>query len=283
MNVQGYSLHLKQSTSHIKNQELPDFMKNKSDNTGITKRPVQNEKNILFDSQKYAESIRAQRQQSSATSLKLKKLKYQFKDISAKILRSKTSASARMVAGQAKRELLRLKREKQNNNDGGAELDAAINHAKAMERVAKKKVKHLEQEEMLQASSGVFIEEEICKPEEEILYEYEEEMTESTELEDCLYELEEKMHDLLEDMGLEELEDSLLMTKSEMEPEDIKALKSKHRNREMRDIVRADTEYLKAIFEGYEKAKSGEAGTTPVAQDTFTSTTMPVPAINIIV
>ena len=46
------------------------------------------------------------------TALKLKKLKYMFKSLSAKIIRSKTSYAAKQATGQARRETLRLKNEK---------------------------------------------------------------------------------------------------------------------------------------------------------------------------
>ena len=49
---------------------------------------------------------------AQATALKLKKLKYRFKSLSAKIIRSKTSYAAKQAAGQARREALRLKNEK---------------------------------------------------------------------------------------------------------------------------------------------------------------------------
>ena len=100
------------------------------------------------NTQSYGESIRAQRQKAKDTSLSLKKLKYQFKSLSTKILRSKTSLAARQAAGQARREILRLKSQKQSGKYDNEELEAAIEHAKAMERVAKKKARHLEEEEM---------------------------------------------------------------------------------------------------------------------------------------
>ena len=85
------------------------------------------------------------------TSNLLKKLKYSFKNISGKLIRSKTSVAARQVAGEAKREVLRLKQQKQSGKYDNEEIEAAINHAKAMERVAKKKVRHLEEEELAKA------------------------------------------------------------------------------------------------------------------------------------
>ena len=109
---------------------------------------------IVTSTLSYSESLRDQRQQTKNTTLALKKLKYQFKNISSKILRSKTSQAAKQAAGQARREIMRLKRQKQNSDSDSdsEEIDAAIAHAQAMERVAKKKAKHLEEEEMMKAA-----------------------------------------------------------------------------------------------------------------------------------
>ena len=86
--------------------------------------------NSMFSStQSYGESLRAQRQQAKNTSLSLKKLKYQFKNLSTKILRSKTSLAAKQVAGQARREVLRLKSKKQSGDYDSEEIQAAIDHA----------------------------------------------------------------------------------------------------------------------------------------------------------
>ena len=41
-----------------------------------------------------------------------------------------------------------------------------------------------------------------------------------------------------------------------MDPQDLKELKIKHRNKEMRDIVKADSGYLKAVFNNLEKSSS---------------------------
>ena len=87
---------------------------------------------ILGSIQSYSDTLRMQKQQSNATALKLKKLKYHFKNISSKILSSKTSVTARQVASQARREVLRLNREKQNEKYDSEEIEAAITHAKAM-------------------------------------------------------------------------------------------------------------------------------------------------------
>lgn len=108
----------------------------------------QSANSILGNSQAYRDALSASRTKSKDTSLKMKKLRYDFKGISSQIMRSKTSTSARQAVSKAKREVARLKRLQNNSDYDQDELQAAISHAKAMERVAKKKVNHLLEEEM---------------------------------------------------------------------------------------------------------------------------------------
>lgn len=264
--------------------------------------------NSFFDSymsnmQKYSELLRTQRTKAKDVSGKLKKLKYHYKDISSKIMRSKTSAMARQVVSQAKREVLRLKREKQSGKYDSEEIDAAIVHAKAMERIARKKVKHLEEEELAKACGGLCADNQISdeRTEEEqekdgtsidelIREELQHEDMQQEEflndetiepitiseinvsvLEDLsqelFHEMSEELQNLMSDLGLDELNDSLLVAKRDMDPADLKEMKIKHRNREMKEIVKADNEYLKAYFKYLEKQDS-----TTVMNNTFGST-----------
>lgn len=251
---------------------------------------------VLSNITKYSESVRAQRTKSSDTSLNKKKLKYSFKSISSKIVRSKTSVAARQVVAQAKREVQRLKKERQSGKYDSDEIEEALNHAKAMEMIARKKVKHLEEEERAQRGRG------ICEGD-RIGEEYEEDkeleamddaenaqdnaadeeinqggdeayIPEGYDLEsmstlaekfaefeemtrEVLSDYEDALKEMFEEMDLSELTDSLLGASGDMDPEDIKELKIKHRNKEMKDIVEADSKYLKAMFESLEKTKSG--------------------------
>ena len=259
--------------------------------------------NSFFDSymsnmQKYSELLRTQRTKAKDVSGKLKKLKYHYKDISSKIMRSKTSAMARQVVSQAKREVLRLKREKQSGKYDSEEIDAAIVHAKAMERIARKKVKHLEEEEMAKACGGLCadsqISDELTEEEQEkdrtSIDELKREELQQEELQkeetiepitisemnisnseafsqELFHEMSEELQDLMSELGLDELNDSLLVAKRDMDPADLKELKIKHRNREMKEIVKADNEYLKAYFKYLEKQDS-----TTVMNNTFGST-----------
>lgn len=265
------------------------------------------QESIVTSTLSYSESLRNQRQQTKNTTLALKKLKYQFKNISSKILRSKTSQAAKQAAGQARREVLRLKRQKQNSDSDSEEIDAAIAHAQAMERVAKKKAKHLEEEEMVKAAGGICQGDRISEEEtkdaqdaesenarnaEEMsaedsadevsgdlsAYEYAadsydisdyidlgmdefyaqagdfmSEMSDFTS--EMMQEMSNSLRDLMEEMGLDGLSDTTVSVNREMDPADLKMMKIKHRNKEMKDIVKADAEYLKAVFDRLEKMK----------------------------
>lgn len=251
---------------------------------------------IVTSSLSYSESLRNQRQQTKNTTLALKKLKYQFKNISSKILRSKTSQAAKQAAGQARREVLRLKRQKQSGNYDDDEIEAAINHAKAMERVAKKKAKHLEEEELTKAAGGIWQGEKVCTDEEERTSDTDQNTDPETEEEvareasdaqtdmdleqydypqldqfllqtsdfmvemsdftsEMMQELSDSMRDMMEEMGMDELSDTMLSVKKDIDPADLKMMKIKHRNKEMKEIVKADAEYLKAVFGRLEKMK----------------------------
>jgi hypothetical protein len=109
-------------------------------------------KSVVDQSISYADQLRASRTKAKQTSLEKKKLQYNFKKISSQIIRSKTSVTARKAVQAAKREIMRLKRLKANGEYDEEELQLAIDHAKSMEKVAKKKVAHLEQEEMIERS-----------------------------------------------------------------------------------------------------------------------------------
>ena len=249
------------------------------------------QESIVTSTLSYSEALRNQRQQTKNTTLALKKLKYQFKNISSKILRSKTSQAAKQAAGQARREVLRLKRQKQSGNYDDEEIEAAINHAKAMERVAKKKAKHLEEEEMAKAARGIWQGEKVCTDEEERTsdtdqntdpeakeelpceasdaqsdmdlekYDYpqlDEFLLQTSELmveiSDFTSEMMQELSDSMRDM-MDELSDTMLSVKKDIDPADIKMMKIKHRNKEMKEIVKANAEYLKAVFDRLEKMK----------------------------
>ncbi len=243
---------------------------------------------ILNSEKAYGESIRTNRQQARSTATEKKKFNYHFKNLSSQILRSKTSTSARQVVSMAMREVMRLKREKQSGKYNAEEVEAAILHAEAMERVARKKVKHLEQEELVKASGKAAPETEIkeAEPEEEGRSAKEAEQTAENEetargeeaseeagvsdtvnrylqedmpadlnelTGEMLKEISSALQEMMEELGVEDEE---VLSPEEMTPEDLKEVQIRHRNKEMKEIVKADAEYLKAVFDELERQKN---------------------------
>ena len=125
---------------------------NKSSNSSTSVRSLEyqqrtqqkKDNSIIGQSQSYADSLRASRAKAKETNLEKKKLQYSYKKISSQIVRSKTSVSARKAASAARREVQRLKRLRNSGEYDEEELQISIDHAKSMERVAKKKVVHLQ-------------------------------------------------------------------------------------------------------------------------------------------
>ncbi len=305
----------------------------------------------------YAKSLEASRTKSKEAALEKKKLQYNSKKISSQIVRSKDSRSARSAASAAKREVMRLKRLKGDENYDQEELQISIEHAKAMERVAKKKVHHLQQEEMIERNGNglagdieereengeernddeVLTDEEkaaedaqqafdvlgsyrnygaemaanseyIMNLQEEFeleLEESQEELMESLEesqalmmenaqetsdmTEEMMQELGEAMSEMMEELDLTDLEQTMYAADTDMSKEDLKMLKIKHRNKEMKDIVKADADYLKAIFEKNESDKKAgtlsaatfAASNAPAISSTVSASPAPMPQVTI--
>ena len=73
-----------------------------------------------------------------------------------------------------------------------------------------------------------------------------------------IYKLTESMEEMLEAIeDIADLMDELMSNPVNMDEEDIKTMEIKHRNKEMKAITEADSEYLKAVFEMLQKEKSG--------------------------
>lgn len=122
--------------------------------SGEDKKDGTNSRSIVEQSTSYADSLRQARTKAKNTKLKLKKLRYSFKSISSQLIRSKTSVDAARVARKARRELVRLKNQSLSGEYDQYELQGAITHAQAMVRVARKKVKHLQEEELVKVKGG---------------------------------------------------------------------------------------------------------------------------------
>ena len=120
----------------------------------------QAKREVVFDAAS-GTTFDAQRMSRSAASAqkKMKKLQYNFKLISSQIMRAKTSSSASQAVSSAKRVTAQLRRKRKSGEYDDEELEAAITHALAMERVAKKHMKYLQQEERAERGSKTDVEE----------------------------------------------------------------------------------------------------------------------------
>ena len=223
---------------------------------------------------------------------KTRKLNYNFKEISAMILQTKTSGSARQVAGRARGKVALLKQRLRCGEYDNKELEAAIIHAEKMERIARKRMRHLQEEEMAKRGGPCFGElEEECEdiqPEEETDQEEELELDRKKqdamlqkrqqeiqqemqrmmrEMEQAQREFEQEMAELSE---MDELADALGGGVSrDMDPEDLDELKKKHRLDEQREIMEADMLYLKALF--YKLAQEKQQGCSGTGGSSGTS------------
>ena len=163
-------------------------------------------------------TIRTSRSSKSSNNSRKKKkpLQYNFKQISSQIMLSKTPANARKVLTKARGKVAELLKKQSSGNFDDRELRAAIVHAKKMERIAKKRMKHLQQEESMD------------------------------DLMDSLSN-EAEFNDLVEEVAG--------IIEEELEPEELDRLKKKHRADELREIAEADMKYLRALFDKLEKDK----------------------------
>ncbi|MDO4188307.1 MAG: hypothetical protein Q4D29_04890 [Lachnospiraceae bacterium] len=262
---------------------------------------------IADSSISYAQKLREQRTNTKSTANELKQLKYNSKNISSQIRSAKKSINAKQVASKARREVIQLKLKMSSGKYDKEELQAAIEHAKSMERAANKKARHLEEEELIKitdkpAGAGLTaaeLEEKLENESEEAINKFEEEMAAKEEeleqfseeqiaemeqaiaenmeevqqmiqesMEESMEDMSEDIYDLLaeamEDMMEETLEGlmdgMMVITDYEMTEEEFKSFKLKHRTSEDKSLVEADTKYLKALFDIYDKRMSGGGG-----------------------
>lgn len=224
------------------------------------------------DRQKNSMGTVRQRKTSSGRSGKKKKLSYQFKEISTAIMQTKNSESAGRVLLRARSRAALLRQKMYSGEYDKRELKAAILHADAMVRIARKRMRHLSEEEQAGREeehgkatddgrgersdlTAVIEQEQEAQGEtreltEELSEELSEELTE---------ELQEMMEEVMASMMEEALQDTVNAV-VEMEPADLETLKRKHRSKELRELMEADMKYLKALFDRLEQEKRDGPG-----------------------
>lgn len=212
---------------------------------------------------------------SKTTQKKYKKLQYNFKRLSNQIMRAKTSVNAKQIVTKTKFQIADLRMKLISGDYNYEEIHNALIHAEKIARVAKKRMKNLEEEEYIEKTGRndeMDIEEMQKKQDEQ-----KEEILDTTgmsqeEMEQLAQELQEEMERIEAELEKAIKESENLMeelvqgSKMQMDPEDLEELKKKHRAEELRDIMKADMEYLKALFNKLarekEAAGSGSSGSS---------------------
>lgn len=194
---------------------------------------------------------------------KYKKLNYNFKRLSNQIMQTKTSINAKQLTTKTKFQIADLRMKLISGDYNYTEIHNALTHAEKIARVAKKRLKNLQEEESIEKTgrTGFTEPEEMREQDDE-----QEEILDTTgmskeEMERLMQELQEEMEriesELEEAMKSAEnlMEEFTHAGNKQMEPHDLELLKKKHRAEEIRDIMKADMEYLKAIFDKLAREK----------------------------
>ncbi len=212
---------------------------------------------------------------------KKKKLQYSFKEISTQLMQTRTSGAAGRVLLSARAKAAMLRRKLNSGEYDDQELEYAIRHADAMVRVAKKRMRHLQEEENAKSQGGP------CQAELEEKWDEQEEKWDDQEggpaqsdpAEDAdsmdlaqmqrlmreyrklMQETQKMEEEALQDMPeAEELSEEIGgFAEGETDPADLELMKKKHRARELREIMEADMKYLRAMFDKMEKEKQASA------------------------
>lgn len=189
---------------------------------------------------------------------KKKKLSYNFKRISNHIMAARTSNNAGKVAREARGTLVMLLMKQRSGDYDEGEVKHAITHAREMERIAKKRRKHMEEEERAKQNGSCLVEDEAAVSDEEEQDSERQDEISAEELEELARELERLLEESEENMN--ELAEELMDASwKDMEPEELDNLKRKHRAEELRDIMEADLKYLKALFDKLAKEKQANS------------------------
>lgn len=203
---------------------------------------------------------------SMAGKKKYKKLTYNYKRLSNQIMQAKTSINAKQVSTKTKFQIADLRMKLISGDYNYTDIHNALVHAEKIARVAKKRLKNLQEEESIEQTGrrGITDPEEMedqKEENEEILDTTSMSQDELKKLADELQEELKKIEEELEKATSSEdlMEEFVQGSNRQMDPKDLEMLKKKHRADELRDIMKADMEYLKALFDKLAKEKQESA------------------------
>lgn len=204
-----------------------------------------------------------------------KRLPYSFKEISTRLLKTKKSGNAHQVLISARQKAVSLRLMYKGGVYDDDEVLAALMHAQAIVRVAKKREKHLQEEERAEkkiGKDGVFCEADLEEKTEEAssrqIHKEEREQTKAKmdlqQMQKLMEQYERMMQEAMKE--LEQLDNMDALSEElgidgevSMDPEDLELMKKKHRADEMRAIVEADMKYLKFMFDKLEKERQSNS------------------------
>ena len=189
-----------------------------------------------------------------------KRLGYNFKKISSRIMAAKTSIFAGKAVREARRSVVGLVMKQMSGDYDDKEISSALEHARKMERIAKKRKKHMEEEERAEKTGSGLVEEEVETAEERKAEEQgnEEAEKQSKENEQKLDEMARELQRLMKEseQALKDLAQELTDASYEdMDPKQVENMKKRHRAQELKEIMEADLKYLKALFDRLSKEK----------------------------
>lgn len=200
-----------------------------------------------------------------------KRLPYSFKEISTRLLKTKKSGNAHQVLISARQKAVSLRLMYKGGVYDDDEVLAALMHAQAIVRVAKKREKHLQEEERAEkkiGKDGVFCEADLEEKTEEAssrqTHKEEREQTKAKmdlqRMQKLMEQYERMMQEAMKELeqldNIDALSEELgIDGEVSMDPEDLELMKKKHRADEMRAIVEADMKYLKFMFDKLEKER----------------------------
>lgn len=203
-----------------------------------------------------------------------KRLPYSFKEISTRLLKTKKSGNAHQVLISARQKVVSLRLMYKGGVYDDDEVFAALMHAQAIVRVAKKREKHLQEEERAEkkiekeGEDSTFceadIEEKTQEAAEKDIHKQETEQKKAKmdlqRMQKMMEKYERMMQEAMKELeqmeNMDELSDEMgISGEISMDPADLEFMKKKHRADEMRAIMEADMKYLKFMFDKLEKEK----------------------------
>ncbi|MCX4298644.1 MAG: hypothetical protein OSJ73_16690 [Lachnospiraceae bacterium] len=192
-----------------------------------------------------------------------KRLPYSYKQISTRLLQTKKSGNAHQVLISARQKVVSLRLMYKNGEYNDDEVFAALMHAQAITRVAKKHMKHLEEEERVDKKGGFCegdLEEKAEEASEKQAHKEDKAKMDLQRMQKLMEQYERMMEEAMKELerleGMDELSDEMGLNGAvSMDPEDLELMKKKHRADEMRGIMEADMKYLKFMFDKLEKEK----------------------------